>query len=166
MFAGRAQQLFLCLKGEAATRPRRRIKGQQKHTRVNQLEEAGVTTARDEQQAQQGQHEVAAASSNGTDSKVSDGRAKSAADRKRTRHLGEDKAFRIFSGGANRQLAEEICRHIGAPLGETKLQRFADGEIYFQLLENVRGADVFVVQPTCKPVDFFLLYLLIMIYSL
>jgi ribose-phosphate pyrophosphokinase len=142
------------------------LKKQQKHTRANQLEEAGVTTARDEQQAQQGQQEVAAAASNGMDGRVSDGRAKAASDRKRTRHLGEDKAFRIFSGGANRQLAEEICRHIGAPLGETKLQRFADGEIYFQLLENVRGADVFVVQPTCKPVDQNLVELLIMIDAL
>ncbi len=97
---------------------------------------------------------------------VSDGRAKSAAERRRSRHLGEDKGFRIFSGGANRELAQEICRHIGAPLGETKLQRFADGEIYFQLLENVRGADVFVVQPTCKPVDQNLVELLIMIDAL
>ena len=97
---------------------------------------------------------------------LSDGRAKSAAERRRSRHLGEDKGFRIFSGGANRELAQEICRHIGAPLGETKLQRFADGEIYFQLLENVRGADVFVVQPTCKPVDQNLVELLIMIDAL
>ena len=105
-------------------------------------------------------------STNGADGKASDGRAKAAGERKRSRHLGEDKGFRIFSGGANRQLAEEICRHIGAPLGETKLQRFADGEIYFQLLENVRGADVFVVQPTCKPVDQNLVELLIMIDAL
>jgi ribose-phosphate pyrophosphokinase len=95
-----------------------------------------------------------------------DGRVKPASERKRSRHLGEDKGFRIFSGGANRELAEDICRHIGAPLGETKLLRFADGEIYFQLLENVRGADVFVVQPTCKPVDQNLIELLIMIDAL
>ncbi len=95
-----------------------------------------------------------------------DGRVKAASERKRSRHLGEDKGFRIFCGGANRPLAEEICRHIGAPLGDTKLQRFADGEIYFQLLENVRGMDVFVVQPTCKPVDQNLIELLIMIDAL
>jgi len=119
-------------------------------------------TARDEH----GHHEVVTAASNGTEIKISDGRAKSASERKRTRHLGEDKAFRIFSGGANKELAQEICRHIGAPLGETKLLRFADGEIYFQLLENVRGADVFLVQPTCKPVDQNLIELLIMIDAL
>ena len=64
------------------------------------------------------------------------------------------------------KLAEEICKHVGVPLGETKLQRFADGEIYFQLLENVRGVDVFVVQPTCCPVDQHLVELLIMIDAL
>ncbi len=52
------------------------------------------------------------------------------------------------------------------PLGETKLQRFSDGEVYFQLLENVRGMDVFVVQPTCYPVDQHLVELLIMIDAL
>jgi ribose-phosphate pyrophosphokinase len=51
-------------------------------------------------------------------------------------------------------------------LGESKLQRFADGEIYFQLLENVRGVDVFIVQPTCYPVDQHLVELLIMIDAL
>ena len=76
-----------------------------------------------------------------------------APERKRNRGLSEDKRFKIFAGSANRQLAEEICKHVGVPLGETKIQRFADGEIYFQLLENVRGVDVFVVQPTCNPVD-------------
>jgi ribose-phosphate pyrophosphokinase len=52
------------------------------------------------------------------------------------------------------------------PVGETRLQRFADGEVYFQLLENVRGADVFVIQPTCFPVDQHLVELLIMIDAL
>ncbi len=51
-------------------------------------------------------------------------------------------------------------------MGEAKLQRFADGEVYFQLLENVRGVDVFVVQPTCYPVDQHLVELLIMIDAL
>ena len=83
-----------------------------------------------------------------------------------TARLSEDKRFKIFAGSANRQLAEEICKQIGVPLGETKIQRFADGEIYFQLLENVRGVDVFVVQPTCNPVDSNLVELLIMIDAL
>jgi ribose-phosphate pyrophosphokinase len=79
--------------------------------------------------------------------------AKPAVERKRSRNLSEDKRFKLFSGTANRPLAEEIGRHIGVPVGEAKIQRFADGEVYFQLLENVRGVDVFVVQPTCYPVD-------------
>ena len=71
-----------------------------------------------------------------------------------------------FRGSANPGLAADICRHIGVPLGETRLQRFADGEMHFQLLENVRGADVFLVQPTSNPVDRHLVELLIMIDAL
>lgn len=89
--------------------------------------------------------------------------AKPASERKRSRNLSEDKRFKLFSGTANRPLAEEIARHIGVKVGEAKLQRFADGEVYFQLLDNVRGVDVFVVQPTCYPVDQHLVELLIMI---
>lgn len=85
---------------------------------------------------------------------------------RRSRVSNEDRRFKIFSGTANRDLAQEICRHIGVSLGETRMQRFADGEVYFQLLENVRGADVFVVQPTCYPVDQHLVELLIMIDAL
>ena len=91
---------------------------------------------------------------------------KPAAERKRTRNLSEDKRFKLFSGTANKPLAEEIGRHIGVPVGEVKIQRFADGEVYFQLLENVRGVDVFVVQPTCYPVDQHLVELLVMIDAL
>ncbi len=71
--------------------------------------------------------------------------------------------LKIFSGSANRALAEEICRNLGCALGEASLGKFSDGEIYFQIHENVRGADVFVVQPTCHPVDSHLLELLLMI---
>ncbi len=92
--------------------------------------------------------------------------AKPAVERKRTRNLSEDKRFKLFSGTANRPLADEIGRHIGVPVGEVKIQRFADGEVYFQLLENVRGVDVFVVQPTCYPVDQHLVELLVMIDAL
>jgi ribose-phosphate pyrophosphokinase len=92
--------------------------------------------------------------------------AKAAPERKRTRNLSEDKRFKLFSGTANRPLAEEIARHIGVQLGDAKMQRFADGEVYFQLLENVRGVDVFVVQPTCYPVDQHLVELFIMIDAL
>ncbi len=92
--------------------------------------------------------------------------AKAAPERKRSGRLGEAKRFKIFSGEANIPLAEEVCSFIGVPLGQTKMQRFADGEIYFQLLENVRGADVFVIQPTCRPVDQHLVELLVMIDAL
>ena len=95
-----------------------------------------------------------------------DGLNKAAAERKRSPKLSEDKRFKIFCGSANRALAEEICKFVGAPLGDARLQRFADGEVYFQLLENVRGVDVFVVQPTCRPVDEHLMELLIMIDAL
>jgi ribose-phosphate pyrophosphokinase len=74
-----------------------------------------------------------------------------------------DERFKIFSGTANPILAEAICRHLKVPLGKALLGRFSDGEIYFQILENVRGADVFVVQPCSYPVDNHLLELLLMI---
>ncbi|GAC1634385.1 MAG: ribose-phosphate pyrophosphokinase [Candidatus Acidiferrum sp.] len=74
-----------------------------------------------------------------------------------------DERFKIFSGTANPALAESICHHLGVPLGKSVLGRFSDGEIYFQILENVRGADVFVVQPCHAPVDNHLLELLLMI---
>jgi ribose-phosphate pyrophosphokinase len=74
-----------------------------------------------------------------------------------------DERFKIFSGTANPILAESICRHLNVPLGKALLGRFSDGEIYFQILENVRGADVFVVQPCSYPVDNHLLELLLMI---
>jgi ribose-phosphate pyrophosphokinase len=100
----------------------------------------------------------------GPDPRAKDG--KPAPERKRTRVLSEDKRFRLFSGSANRALTEEIGHHIGVKVGDAKLQRFADGEVYFQLLENVRGVDVFVVQPTCYPVDQNLMELLVMIDAL
>ncbi|HTW60242.1 MAG TPA: ribose-phosphate pyrophosphokinase [Terracidiphilus sp.] len=92
--------------------------------------------------------------------------AKPAPERKRSRNLSEDKRFKLFSGTANPELARKIGEHIGVKVGETKLQRFADGEVFFQLLENVRGVDVFVVQPTCFPVDQHLVELLVMIDAL
>lgn len=92
--------------------------------------------------------------------------AKPGPERKRTGRLSEAKRFKIFSGEANKPLAEEVCRFVGVPLGETRMQRFADGEIHFQLLENVRGADVFVIQPTCRPVDQHLVELLVMMDAL
>jgi len=74
-----------------------------------------------------------------------------------------DERFKIFTGTANPTLAKAICDYLGVSLGRAELGRFSDGEIYFQILENVRGADVFVVQPCCHPVDSTLLELLLMI---
>ncbi len=78
----------------------------------------------------------------------------------------ESDRLKIFSGNANRPLAEEICSHLGVPLGQGSVTRFSDGEVYVQILENVRGADVFVVQPTCTPVDLHLMELLFMLDAL
>ncbi len=61
--------------------------------------------------------------------------------------------IKIFTGSANPDLAEEMCQQLGLDLGLMRLKRFSDGEINLQILENVRGADCFVVQPTCTPVD-------------
>jgi ribose-phosphate pyrophosphokinase len=91
---------------------------------------------------------------------------KAAGEKKRSSRLSDDKRFKIFSGSANRPLTEEIGKFLGVPVGETRLQRFSDGETHFQLLENVRGADVFLVQPTCHPVDQNLVELLIMMDAL
>ena len=74
-----------------------------------------------------------------------------------------DERFKIFTGTANPVLAASICQHLEVPLGKALLGRFSDGEIYFQILETVRGADVFVVQPCSYPVDNHLLELLLMI---
>lgn len=70
--------------------------------------------------------------------------------------------IKIFSGTAHNALAEEICGHLGIELGKANTTRFSDGEFNFQIGENVRGHDVFVVQPTCPPSDRHLMELLIM----
>ncbi len=74
--------------------------------------------------------------------------------------------LKLFTGNANRPLAEEIARHLHLPLGDAEVSRFSDGEVFVQINENVRGMDVFVVQPTCPPVNDSLMELLIMIDAL
>ncbi|KAI3852826.1 hypothetical protein MKX03_028660 [Papaver bracteatum] len=74
-----------------------------------------------------------------------------------------DTRLRIFSGTANPALSQEIACYMGLELGKIKIKRFADGEIYVQLRESVRGCDVFLVQPTCPPANENLMELLIMI---
>ncbi|MFB6260041.1 MAG: ribose-phosphate pyrophosphokinase-like domain-containing protein, partial [Thiohalorhabdaceae bacterium] len=54
----------------------------------------------------------------------------------------------LFSGNANRPLAEKVAQHLSVPLGEADVGMFSDGEVHVEFLENVRGRDVFVVQPT------------------
>ncbi|MBU1920952.1 ribose-phosphate pyrophosphokinase-like domain-containing protein, partial [bacterium] len=70
--------------------------------------------------------------------------------------------LQLFSGSAHRKLGERIAQFLNIPLGEVELRRFADGEIGVQYNENIRGRDVFIVQPTCPPADN-LLELLIMV---
>src|SRR2546426_2983274 len=71
--------------------------------------------------------------------------------------------MKIFGGTANTALTNEICEYLDCELGKSSVTRFSDGEIYFQILENVRGADVFILQPTCPPVDTNLIELFLMI---
>ncbi|KAM3309996.1 hypothetical protein ACQJBY_030973 [Aegilops geniculata] len=75
----------------------------------------------------------------------------------------DDTRLRIFSGTANPSLAQEIASYMGLELGKINIKRFADGEIYVQLQESVRGCDVFLVQPSCPPANENLMELLIMI---
>jgi ribose-phosphate pyrophosphokinase len=76
------------------------------------------------------------------------------------------KALTIFSGNANRDLAKAICGYVETPLGNAEVTRFADGEIYVEINENVRGVNCFVVQPTCAPANDNLMELLVMIDAL
>jgi ribose-phosphate pyrophosphokinase len=57
----------------------------------------------------------------------------------------------VFTGNANPALAHEITRHLHVPMGRAHVDRFSDGEVNVELMENVRGRDVFIVQPTCPP---------------
>jgi ribose-phosphate pyrophosphokinase len=74
--------------------------------------------------------------------------------------------LKLITGNANRPLAEEIARSLSLPLSDADVTCFSDGEIYVQINENVRGADAFVIQPTCPPVNDSLMELLIMIDAL
>ena len=73
--------------------------------------------------------------------------------------------LKIFSGQANQALAEAICDHLHLKLGRISLGRFPDSEVYCKIEEDVRGRDVFLIQPTCPPVNDTLMQLLIMIDS-
>ena len=86
-------------------------------------------------------------------------------ERKPQRGRVDDK-FKIFCGTSNEPLADEVCAFLGMTRGQALVTRFKDGEAYVQIQENVRGADVFVLQPTCHPVDQHLMELMLMIDAL
>src|SRR5437870_6057902 len=77
--------------------------------------------------------------------------------------MGTTGGIKVFSGTAHRALAKEICHELTCDLGKATTARFSDGEFNFQIEENVRGADVFIVQPTCPPTDSHLMELLVML---
>lgn len=74
--------------------------------------------------------------------------------------------LKVFTGNANPELTQELCSHLDIRMGRSEVKPFSDGENYIQIEENVRGADVFVVQPTCTPVDHHLMELLLMLDAL
>lgn len=74
--------------------------------------------------------------------------------------------MKIFTGNANPAIAREICDYLDMPLGKAEVKQFADGEVSVEIGENVRGTDVFVIQPTCPPVNDSLMELVIMVDAL
>ena len=80
--------------------------------------------------------------------------------------IAHGKDVKIFSGSANKALAEAICKRLGTNLGNAEVGSFSDGESYTSIYETVRGSDVFVIQSTCQPVNDHLMEMLIMIDAL
>ncbi len=74
--------------------------------------------------------------------------------------------IKVFAGNSNASLAQEICDYLSIPLGRASVRTFSDGEVFVEIGENVRGADVFVLQSTCPPVNHHLMELLIMVDAL
>ena len=72
----------------------------------------------------------------------------------------------VFTGNANPRLAEEVVKHLDIELGKATVGRFSDGEVLIELLENVRGKDVFVLQSTCAPTNDTLMEVLVMVDAL
>ena len=72
----------------------------------------------------------------------------------------------VFTGNANKRLAEAVCQYLSIPLGQALVGRFSDGEVMAEILENVRGRDIFVIQPTCYPTNDHLLELMLMVDAL
>src|SRR5919198_3611655 len=78
-------------------------------------------------------------------------------------HLDSSDTLALFAGNANPALAHDVAKHLGTPLGRAYVGRFSDGEINVELMENVRGRDVFIVQSTCPPANDSLMELLVMV---
>lgn len=78
-------------------------------------------------------------------------------------HIADNSRLRLFSGSANVALSQEVARYLGMDLGPMVRKRFADGEIYVQIQESIRGCDVYLMQPSCYPVNDHLMELLIMV---
>src|SRR5690606_702399 len=72
----------------------------------------------------------------------------------------------VFTGNANPMLAERVVSKLGIPMGDATVSKFSDGEVYIELNENVRGRDVFVMQPTCAPTNDNLMELIVMVDAL
>ena len=86
-----------------------------------------------------------------------------------TQTAGEEMAFdslMVFTGNANPELAHRVAKHLDTPLGNASVTKFSDGEIAVELLENVRGRDVFILQPTCAPTNDNLMEILTMVDAL
>ncbi len=77
--------------------------------------------------------------------------------------VADNNRLRLFSGSANIPLSQEVARYLGMDLGPMIRKRFADGELYIQIQESIRGCDVYLLQPTCQPVNDHLMELLIMV---
>ncbi|MBE7381137.1 MAG: ribose-phosphate pyrophosphokinase [Leptolyngbya sp. SIO1E4] len=77
--------------------------------------------------------------------------------------LSDNSRLKLFSGSANVNLSREVARYLGIDLGPMVRKRFADGELYIQIQESIRGCDVYLVQPTCQPVNDHLMELMIMV---
>ena len=122
-----------------------------------------MQTARKPETAVSEAREAMATTAVATEKKSQSPESKS--ERKPQRMRIDDK-FKIFCGTANESLTDEVCAFLGMPRGQAKVTRFSDGEVYIQILENVRGADVFLMQPTSHPVDEHLMELLLMIDAL
>lgn len=84
----------------------------------------------------------------------------------RQRSLPADSNLMVFSGNAHPKLAQDVCDDLNIPLGKAFVSQFSDGEVQVEIQENVRGKDVFVVQPTCMPTNDNVMELLIMIDAL